>query len=201
MNSMLNDSKEAFKILEKEYNIPPDVIGDPGTLSKLEEKNFGKHEKKCFTLLKDYVQFSELWLRYVENDELEELCSTLKKKSDLDILDNDFKNDYYTIETTFKLLDVYKESMLFRLLRSFQLNRNRSQKTPDHPDGVAKGLILMIERNINAWNMLRDYFPKTEDKIFRILIILKKLSKEITIIFPRNENFILPGFDDLESNQ
>lgn len=63
--------------------------------------------------------------------------------------------------------------------------------------GSAKIAILAIERSIEAWCTIQQFFPKDE-RIVEIVPILKNLRSGMVEVFPNYPKFIRPGFDSDE---
>ena len=64
-------------------------------------------------------------------------------------------------------------------------------------DGSAKVALLGIDRSLNAWSVLLNFFPEAEDDLLNILANLEKLKNLIETEFPEARSFKRPGFDSL----
>ena len=87
-------------------------------------------------------------------------------------------------------------SKLFRSLRSKVNNEETANEFYEHDSiASAKVALLSIENSIDAWTCLMKYFPKAEDEMLPILLLLSGLRNLVDVVFPESKNFIRPGFD------
>jgi hypothetical protein len=64
-------------------------------------------------------------------------------------------------------------------------------------DGSAKIALVAINRSIEAWTFLYSLQAADEENIFKFLIELSSLKKQVENLFPDAWKFIRPGFDEL----
>ena len=68
---------------------------------------------------------------------------------------------------------------------------------PQPADGWAKVALIAMDRSIQAWLGMRQYFPDAEDPILVLLLGLSRLRRELESACPGAREFRRPGFDDL----
>jgi len=62
-------------------------------------------------------------------------------------------------------------------------------------NGSAKVALIGIDRSINSWRILFDFFTNQEDSLLDILVRLEQLRKLVEQEFPEARSFQRPGFD------
>jgi hypothetical protein len=63
-------------------------------------------------------------------------------------------------------------------------------------DGSAKVAMIAVERSIQAWSIVYEMLPHSEDNCLKALAVLQKIMALVEKEFPRAKDFIRPGFDD-----
>jgi hypothetical protein len=71
---------------------------------------------------------------------------------------------------------------------------------PKDSDGSAKVALIGIDRSINAWGKVLQYFPWQREKLLEIMAYLKRLCQMIEAEFPQARSFVRPGFDEIPPN-
>lgn len=87
-------------------------------------------------------------------------------------------------------------SKLFRSLRS-KANTDETGNEFYKHDSVASGKValLSIDNSINAWTSIMQQFPKMEDRVLPMLLLLSGIRTLVEKKFPESRDFIRPGFD------
>lgn len=79
------------------------------------------------------------------------------------------------------------------------LSEEEKQNTQNEANGIAKVVLLGIEKSFPAWETLIQNFPEMEKDCWEFLITLDKIRKRILLDFPNAEAFQRPGFDETPS--
>jgi len=66
---------------------------------------------------------------------------------------------------------------------------------PTDADGSAKIALIAIDRSLNAWAELRNFFPEQTDSLLELLVGLDRLRRQVEAAFPNARKFVRPGFD------
>jgi len=100
----------------------------------------------------------------------------------------------------FEVIQWYQYMIEVKLMRALMTQKDEEEEQSDPYDslGIAKLLLVSIERTIGAWGYLYQKFKEDEDEILDMLINLQRLSKKIEQAFPGARTFIRPGLDDVE---
>ena len=64
-------------------------------------------------------------------------------------------------------------------------------------NGSAKVALLSIDRSIEGWKVILEYFPAYQREIAHLLIILEQLREDIEEHFPEARAFLRPGFEKI----
>jgi len=66
-------------------------------------------------------------------------------------------------------------------------------------NGSAKIALIAVQRSLGAWEIVRSTFPDYSDGMLEIFVLLGKIQRQILRQFPRVDEFVRPGFDEIPS--
>lgn len=131
---------------------------------------------------------------------LENRANDMNKAQNLEMLkDGDIKN-FEMLNNAIDVIRWYNFQIhikLMRALRQDDLDLDVEDPIQNDANGSAKVALIGVERALGAWGILYHQIPEAEDDILNILILLKKIRTGILEAFPKVNDFIRPGFDDV----
>lgn len=89
-------------------------------------------------------------------------------------------------------LNLIKAKMRQALFRKYCSGKEKRQ---DEYNGLAKVALLIIDRNLEAWQVVARYYPDCRKEIKELNIILEQLRFDVEEKFPEARTFLRPGFD------
>ena len=103
----------------------------------------------------------------------------------------------------FEVIQWYQYMLEVKMMRALLSQKDEEEEESEPYDslGIAKLLLVSIERAIGAWGYLYQKFKEDEDEILDMLVNLQRLSKKIEHSFPDARAFIRPGLDDAEQTE
>jgi hypothetical protein len=96
-----------------------------------------------------------------------------------------------------EIIQWYQYLFEVKLSRALMSQKDEEEEQTNAYDslGIAKLMLISIERNIGAWGYVYQKFQEDEDEILDILICLQRLGKTVEENFPDASTFIRPGLD------
>ena len=103
-----------------------------------------------------------------------------------------------------EVINYYQYAITVKLSRAITSRDNEAKIglediSPDS-NGSAKIALIEIDRSINAWSHLLQYFEDETRDILKIINYLKQIREIAEKEFPRARSFIRPGFDEVAQN-
>ena len=191
----LDETIELLKDLMKEKGIDPDNLSIDETYEEKEAEILKATKKHPLThLANTYVKITKGWFHKMQDilyktgifseepDEVSASANTSGIREAIDVV------RWYMFQIDVKIqrgLQGKQRSDTF-VEDSFLYDSN----------GSVKVALLGIDRSLAAWNKLLVYFPKEEDTIVNIMILLGSLRIKTEKEFPDARKFIRPGFDE-----
>lgn len=153
----------------------------------------------CCKKSRKYYRLTEKWF---ENNKTAFETKGKKLESDLimELPGTDPVSDAVSLSDAVEVIQFYQHFINVKLFRACHGALDESFEEehgfPKDSDGSAKIALISIDRSISAWAVLLKNFPKQEDSILKMLVLLEDLKKNVEKQFPNAWDFIRPGFDE-----
>lgn len=109
-----------------------------------------------------------------------------------------------SLKEVVEVIRYYQYAITIKLSRAIKSRDNEAKIRLDNiakdSDGSAKIALIEIDRSINAWSELLQYFEDEKKGIFKIINYLKQIREIAEKEFPNARSFIRPGFDEVAQN-
>ncbi len=90
-------------------------------------------------------------------------------------------------------------SKVHRAIHSTYSRWPEEDEVQNDANGSAKIALIAVQRSLGAWEIVRSTFPDYTDDMLEIFVLLGKIQQQIQRQFPRLEEFVRPGFDEIPS--
>lgn len=206
-----SEASSAMENLDEMFQLSMELLNqaakDLGMELPEKSLNFDQNEeeKKDELIFKSQImrqadKYSELvdtWfsdfesLLYIDMNTLKEVFDFTDEE---DMTKEEFK--IFNVSEIIRWYQFIIPSKLFRSLRS-KVNMEETGNEFYKHDCIAsaKVALVSIDKSIDAWSSLLQYFPQNEDGMLPILLLLSGMKTLVEDIFPESRDFIRPGFD------
>ena len=191
----LHDTLEMLREMMKERGIDIDEIEVTEEDEKKEEdlREFTKNH--FLTKMADeYIKMGDEWLKRMEPAFEEN--GVYYDRSDME----GDKEKMVALRDALEVIRWYLFQISVKIQRALQ-GMQRHEGPDDEAflydsNGSAKVALLGIDRSLSAWQRMTGFFPKEEDNIIDMMILLGRLREKTEKVFPGARKFKRPGFDE-----
>jgi len=179
-----------------------EVINSEENIREVEEKKARREDSKKHFLWvggMQYVKMLEKWMK--KHEKFDEKGKELLAHFEMGI-----KNEEESINESKTIIDCVEVVRWYSHFISVKFMRSLSGKEEDkwfeengfQKDslGSAKVALIAVERSMEAWSRLREYFDDSDDEILLMLAQLERIKRTAEKEFPDAWKFKRVGFDD-----
>ncbi|NPA38047.1 MAG: hypothetical protein GXO47_14485 [Chlorobi bacterium] len=172
---------------------------DDTAIKEREDLRKSAEETELVKLSKKYSDEVEDWFKN-NQDIFMDKENTLQQQIGLAVPGINAESDAADINDVVDVIRWYQYQIYVKLMRAVTGKLEGMQDEIDDMaqdyNGSAKVVLLGTDRSISAWGRMLQHFPREENNILDILVLLEKIRKQTEAFFPDARSFKRPGFDD-----
>ncbi len=196
-----NNLKKALDFLHQfaeEHGIDMEAISQEVRETDLKRPEFTPEQLQLKTWSRDYIKIVTDWFDQHQED-FQDKENELNQKLQMGV-----RGVTRSAAELSNALDSIKWFLYFisvKMQRAFSGLHNDWGEDDENPiqtdaNGTAKVALDAIDQSLAAWEVVRAHFPDETDNLIDIFLLLGRMRKGLTEIFPNAQDFIRPGFDE-----
>jgi predicted hydrocarbon binding protein len=203
LHSIFKTTLDMVKETAEEMGIDLDSIDHKEAAKQQEQVHKIVREKPYCQAAFSYIKKVDSW--FDSNKELlKDKADELQALAEADIPGTRPADEAVKIQDCLEVVRWYQHQIYVKLCRAASgLIRGELEDLEYFPldaNGSAKVAIIGIERSIAAWGGLLNQLPQQEHSILELLVNLKKLLRQVEVVFPGARAFMRVGFDTTVTN-
>lgn len=196
-----NSIKDSFELA---FSLIEDLAKEEGVdLESIEIGENDEIDNKVHLLTHRSMNYANLVNEWFKNNQ------TIKENNFLKRADLKSSSPHNTeisisLKEVVEVISYYQYAITVKLSRAIKSRDNEAkiglENIAKDSDGSAKIALIEIDRSINAWSELLQYFEDEKKGILKIINYLKQIREIAEKEFPNARAFIRPGFDEITQN-
>jgi hypothetical protein len=190
LSGILGETLELLREAAKEWGIELDTLGSMDNAEDMKAKHEAAENHLLCRAAKRYGEMVEDWL--TERETLFfETAAAAREGVDL--------------EEAFEVIRWYQYFISPKIMRAVRgkVEEEEEEKCDEFKsdsDGSAKIALIVMDRSIGAWAVIRHYDTHRDERVLDIIAFLDRLRQAVEKAFPNARSFIRPGFDRIDLN-
>ncbi len=187
LKNLISVLDEIIVDIAKERNVEPDDIYMSEKITKY------MYSDNNFT---DYVEIDDeidiFRICSIYNSMMRELLDCVFAKYDEDkVMDADYR---LKLEDALFYVENYG-NLINERLREAVSNNKKGNKAVADSNGFAKIALLIIDTSMESWTFIKTYLWSKRKAVDNILVVLRQLKSDVSVLYPDAMNFQRPGLD------